>query len=569
MKKTYLLFVVFFIAFAALLVRLFYWQVVKGSDLSRQAKLQYNSGQVLSAPRGNISASDGSYLAVGTDSWLVYATPPEITETSKKIANILSPFFVSDAEGKQSLLDETNRLQALLEKSGVVWTPLKQKVTPEVKKNIEALNINGIGFERQEIRFYPEASSAAQLLGFVGKNEAGEDVGYFGLEGYYDLSLSGKFGYVGREKGGGGAPILLGGSHQASAIDGVDLVTSIDKRIQLMVEKKLSEGLKRYEAKAGSVIVMNPFTGNIFAMASEPSYDPASYWDYGDEYFKNPVASDSFEPGSVFKVIIMASALDAGVVEPDTKCDICTGPLRVDKYDIDTWDGKYYPDSTMTEVIVHSDNVGMASVGQKMGVENMYDYLDKFGIGKSTGIDLQGEAAVPLRKKGTWNIVDLATASFGQGVSVTSIQMARAVSVIANGGELITPNVVQKLKSDGWEEEIKSNKGVRIISEKAAEEMTAMMVEAAKHGEAKWTDVPGFGVAGKTGTAQIPIAGHYDADKTIASFVGFAPSDKPKFLMFVTLREPQSSQWASETAAPLWYSIAKDLFPYFGIHPEN
>jgi len=208
-------------------------------------------------------------------------------------------------------------------------------------------------------------------------------------------------------------------------------------------------------------------------------------------------------------------------------------------------------------------------VGQKMGADLLYDYLTRFGVGKSTGIDLQGEAVSKLREKGTWNIVDLSTASFGQGVAVTPIQIITAVSSIANGGLKVTPQIVGKLQGDGWEEDVKPVIGERIISKKAADDMTAMMVEAAEHGEAKWTYLKGFNVAGKTGTAQIPIAGHYDKEKTIASFVGFAPADDPKFVMLVTLREPESSPWASETAAPLWYNIAKDLFMHFRIQPER
>ena len=185
------------------------------------------------------------------------------------------------------------------------------------------------------------------------------------------------------------------------------------------------------------------------------------------------------------------------------------------------------------------------------------------------GIDLQGEASPALREKGTWNIVDLATTTFGQGIAVTPIQMIRAAGAIANHGVLMAPKIVEKIEGEGWEETNKGNVGQRVISAEAASEITAMMAEAASHGESKWTNLRGFKVAGKTGTAQIPIAGHYDAEKTNASFVGFAPYDNPKFIMLVILSEPQSSQWASETAAPLWYAIAKDLFPYLGIQPEG
>jgi len=267
--------------------------------------------------------------------------------------------------------------------------------------------------------------------------------------------------------------------------------------------------------------------------------------------------------------VIMASALDAKAVEPDTVCDICSGPVKVDKYLIETWNRKYNPGSTMTDVIVHSDNVGMTFVGEKLGADTLYDYLKKFGIGSLTEVDLQGEATPKLRDKGTWSIVDLATATFGQGIAITPIQLIKAVGTIANGGRLITPHMVLKLQKEGWEEGVAPASGEKILSDQAVADITAMMVEAAQYGEAKWTYQRGFSVAGKTGTAQIPIAGHYDENKTIASFIGFSPAAKAKFIMLITLKEPQTSQWASETAAPLWYSIARELFPYFGIQPEN
>src|SRR3990167_1481147 len=431
------------------------------------------------------------------------------------------------------------------------------------------MNLAGIGFEPEDLRSYPEASIAAQVLGFVGKDDEGLDKGYFGVEGYYDLELSGKEGFLQRESDARGIPILSGTSREISAVGGVDLLTHLDKTIQLIAEKKLTDGIEKYGAKSGWVVVMNPKTCAIVAMAAWPSYDPAEYWTFGNDYFKNPVISDSFDPGSIFKPLVMASALDAGAVEPDTKCDICGGPAKIDKYSIETWNKEYRPDSTMTDVIVHSDNVGMVFVGNRFGADRLYDYLSKFGIGQMTGIDLQGEANPGIREKGTWNIVDLATASFGQGIAVTPIQMIRAIGVIANDGVIMEPQVVDKIALDGWQSDIKPLAGERVISKKAADEITAMMVLAASEGEAKWTAIGGFGVAGKTGTAQIPVKGHYDEDKTIGSFVGFAPANDPKFVMLVSLTEPQSSPWASETAAPLWFSIANELFVYLGIQPKS
>jgi cell division protein FtsI/penicillin-binding protein 2 len=264
----------------------------------------------------------------------------------------------------------------------------------------------------------------------------------------------------------------------------------------------------------------------------------------------------------------MAAAIDSGAVTPETKCDICQGPINVDGYQIKTWNNEYHPDSTMTDVLVNSDNVGMTFVGQKIGADSLYDYLQKFGIGSITGIDLQGESSPALRKRGTWSNVDLDTTSFGQGIAVTGIQMVRAVSAIANGGYLPTPHIVTKIQGDGWQEKIDPPASPRIISQKAAEETAQMMVAAANIGEAKWTKIPGFTVAAKTGTAQIPVAGHYDPTNTNHSFIGFAPVANPKFVMLVTLHSPTQSPWAAETAAPLWYSIARDLFPYMGVQPD-
>ena len=560
--------IVFGLSSLVLLGRLFFWQVLKADELSQQARLQHQSGEKISAQRGSILASDGTWLVASEESWLLWANTTRLKESQRVIANKLAPLLVEKTDDKEGLLKEAMNLEGLLSKDAQ-WIALKHKVTPEIKKNIEAVKIEGIGFDPEEKRLYPEASAAAQVLGFVGKDSEGSDRGYFGLEGYYDLPLSGKPGFLQRESDARGNPILSAGSKEVSAVHGIDLFTHIDKTIQLVVERELAKGIEAYGASAGTVIIMDSKDGAVLAMASSPSYDPEKYFEYGNEFFKNPAISDAFEPGSIFKPIVMAAALDAQVIKPDTKCDICDGPVKVDKYEIETWNKEYYPDSTMTDVIVHSDNVGMVFVGQKLGREKMFSYLTKFGIGMPSGIDLQGEANPGIRPDGKWNVVDLATTTFGQGIAVTPIQMIRAMAVIASGGEVMVPQIVDKIGQNGWEEDIKPEDGERVISEKAAQEITDMMVAAVKNGESKWTAAKGFKIAGKTGTAQIPVQGHYDEEKTIASFGVFAPADNPKFIMLVTLREPTSSPWGSETAAPLWFNIARQLFPYLGIQPES
>jgi len=310
----------FLIGYILLSGRLFFWQVIKGKELSARAREQYQIGKSLAAPRGNILAKDATWLAARGEAWQVYASLPDLHESPRKIADKLAPFFVEDPGDREQLLIEVDRLTSLLSRQEVVWVPLKHKISPEVKKNIEALAIGGIGFEREEMRVYPEASSAAHLLGFVGKDSEGEDIGYFGLEGFYNLSLSGKPGFLTRERDARGLPIGIGDSTEILAIKGVDLLTHIDKTIQLTLEEKLLDGIEKYGAKGGTAIVMDPKDGAILGMVSYPAYDQARYWQFGDEFFKNPAVSDTFEPGSIFKILIMAADLDEDAVEDDTKC---------------------------------------------------------------------------------------------------------------------------------------------------------------------------------------------------------------------------------------------------------
>jgi cell division protein FtsI/penicillin-binding protein 2 len=573
--------VVFVVAMLATSARLFYWQVVRGQGLATLGYRQQQSVQKVLAKRGSILSSDGTWLTASSEAWLVYVERPGFKEKPEMAAEMLAPLLTKeittdtdDPEYTKKLMEEAlekeeERIKGLLSNESLVWIPLKDRVDRRLREEIEKLGIEGLGFEQDEARAYPEASSAAHVLGFVGKDDTGADKGYFGLEGYYDSSLAGKHGFKSGETNALGAPIIFGASREGAVIQGVDLVSHIDKAVQLIIEKHLKDGLERYGAASGSIVVTRPKDGSIIAMASEPSYDPDKYYNFSDELFRNPVISDGFEPGSIFKPIVMASALDAGLVTPSTLCDICDEAYRLDKYLIRTWNDEYNPGSTMRDVIVHSDNVGMVFVGEKLGADELHDYLSEFGFGRLTGVDLQGEVTPNLRERGTWNIVDLATASFGQGIAVTPIQMVKAISTIANGGKEVVPQVVDKIQVAGEVEDLSSVYGKQVISSEAAAQTVDMMVAAVVDGEAKWAVPEGFTIAGKTGTAQIPVAGHYDSEKTIASFVGFAPPYDPEFMMLITLREPQSSPWASETAAPLWFDIAKELFPYLGIQPDK
>ena len=341
-----------------------------------------------------------------------------------------------------------------------------------------------------------------------------------------------------------------------------------EKAVQEIVERRLKEGMEKYGAKEGSVVLMDPKTGGVLAMASYPNYDPSSFESFPKEYYKNPIVASSFEPGSTFKSLVMAAAINDKLITPQTTMEE-TGPVQIGPYFIRTWNNEYHGTISMTQVLEYSSNVGMVFVAKKLGHDKFLSAIKRFGFGEPTNIDLEDESSPTLRANDSWAEVDELTASFGQGIAVTPIQMVTAVAALANGGKLMEPHVVKEIReASGRIIPVKSKVVRQVISAEAARITAEMMVEAVDNGEAKWAKPKGYRIAGKTGTAQIPVAGHYDETKTIASFVGFAPVDDPKFVMLVTLREPQSSQWGSETAAPLFFTIARELLTYWGIGPR-
>ncbi len=548
--------IVFF--FLLIVVRLFYWQVVRAPELSALAQEQYGTAVNVQPQRGDIETSDGFPLATSQITYLVFANPKEIQNKNEEILSLSKYLDVGVASLSADLaLDR-------------FWVPLESGVSIEVKSEIEKLNLPGIGFSQQYERFYPEASMAAQLLGFLGKDEQGNDKGYFGLEGYYDRLLSGKEGVAVQVHDAFGRPILASMNTTSNATDGQNLILNLNRSIQFLVEKKLKEGVEKYGASSGMIGIMDPKTGGILAMASYPKFDPRDYQDYPEELYMNPFISDLYEPGSTFKPIVMSYALNQNVITPQTRCNICSGPVEVGGYAIHTWNDKYFPGTDMISVIQHSDNTGMVFVAQKLGLDNMLTGLGKFGIGSDTGIDLQGEASAALKPKDQWYAVDLATTGFGQGISVTPIELLDAIAAIANDGKRMQPEVVKAVENpDGSIVGIPPKVLDQPISPQTAKVMTEIMVNAVNKGEASFARLKGYRIAGKTGTASIPIAGHYDPTQTIASFVGFAPADNPKFVMLVILNRPTASIYGAETAAPIFFDIAKSLLEYYGIPPSG
>lgn len=557
-RRISFVFAFFLLLYSIILLKLFFLQVISFENLAGLAQKQRSSELPIYASRGKISASDGSPLVINQKTYGVYLEPKNLTDEKKTVEILSKELEIPIATIAGKLAD-----------TSLLWLPIIHQIPESKMESLKSYKLKGLGFMDETKRYYPEGSMAANLLGFVGKNTNGDDQGYFGIEGFYNQQLKGRDGRIIEEVDPAGNPILSGEHEKIPAENGRDLKLYLDKTVQFIVGKQLMKGIETYGAKGGSVIVMDPKNGGILAMASYPSYEPDSYQNYNGELYKNPAVSSSYEPGSTFKVLIMAAAINEGKVKPDTIMDE-DGPVEIGGYKINTWNQKYHGKITMSQVLDKSSNVGMVFVQKKMEKDMYLRYIENLGFGKETNIDLQDETSPQLRPKNKWYEIDFATSSFGQGIAVTPLQMIRAVASIANGGKLMEPHAVKEIILPNETKVTIEPKMIRqIYKPEVASILSEMMVSAVDNGETKFLKPVGFRVAGKTGTAQIPIAGHYDSNKTITSFVGFAPVDNPAFVMLVTLQEPTSSPWGSETAAPIFFAIAKELFFYYRISPSS
>jgi len=551
--KIKLLFIGFLTLYLFIIIKLFYLQILSPIRIDNSF---YLKSKKLLPERGKIYDRNMTPLVLNQNSYLLYIEPKKITDKLKLVKFLSEKLEIPEASIEAKIDFDKD------------WISLFSQINEEKKKEIENLKIDGIGFQTKMRRFYPEASLSAHLLGFVGKDSDGEDVGYFGIEGFYHQDLSGLPGLLDSERDLFGRPIFIGVQKKVNPENGRDLVLTIDKTIQEIAKKRLDDGIKKYKAKQGCIIVADPFSMAIMALVCLPDYDLDKYYEFTEDYFKNPVVSEVYEPGSIFKPLIMAAALEERKIKPT---DIYNedGPVKVGEYQIKTWNDKYEGKITMTRILEKSSNVGMVYIGEKLGQDKIYNYLEKYGLGRLTSIDIQGEISGFLKPKSQWYPIDFSTVTFGQGIALTPIQMIRAFASLVNGGNLMKPYLVERIISQGKEIKIKPKIEKKIISKNTSEIIKKMLVSTVENAEAKWDRPKDIKIGGKTGTAQVPIQGHYDPSKTNASFIGFFPVDKPKFITMVMLKEPQTSPWGSETAAPIFFEIAKDLIVYYGIIPEQ
>jgi cell division protein FtsI/penicillin-binding protein 2 len=514
-------------------------------------------------PRGVIRDRDGRLLAGNGVRYAIEAAPAYVVDKEEAAVELASVLHMpaSYLEASLNSRDENEELRK--------WMPIASSVSRETGEAVLGLNIDGITVRPLWERTYPEGTLASHTLGF-----STMITGYYGVEGYYDAMLRPEVvEWVGPVDI-SSVPIPWQPIAGELPRRGVNLELTLDRTVQALAEEELRRAVWEYEAEGGTIIVMEPETFGILGMASLPAYDPERYAEFVDQDsppFEDPAISKQYEPGSVFKIVTVAAALDSGVVTPGTTYDD-QGWIEVGGQTIRNATGKVYGESSVADILIESLNVGAAWLSRHMGADLFYRYVQDFGIGERTGVDLAGEVSGQLWLPDDvehWHPSNLGTNAFGQGVAVTPLQMVTAAATVANDGARLRPHVVgRRIAPDGTVSVYQKVLVKRVISPETARELTGLLVRVVEEG-ATLAKVEGYRVAGKTGTAQIPIPGGYDPEGTIATFVGFGPVPDPKLVILVKLDRPQSSPWASRTAAPTFQRLMSRLFTALAIPPEG
>ena len=542
-------------AFLGLLLRLGYLQVWKHEEYSRLADNQHAKTVPLRAKRGPILDRNGQALAVSSAADTLYVTPAKV-EDAPRLAARLARILGEPAR------DVVRRL-TMSKKFALV----RRRLNPDMARAVRDLKDPSLTLVDDSLRLYPNRELAAQLVGF----EGAEGKGLAGIEQAWDAHLAGVDGRavverdaLGREVT--GAPIVL-----KPSVAGQGVMLTIDATIQYLAEKEVDAAWRRTRAKSAMAVVMDPRTGEILAMAIRPTYNPNAFGSATDGDRRARAVTDPFEPGSTFKVIMAASALEEGVIHPTDRIYGENGAITVANATIHDW--KRYGWLTFAEVLQNSSNVGSIKVGLRLGKERYYKYMTAFGFGSTTNLGLPGESRGLLRPPAQWSGLSLATMSIGQEISVTAVQMLAAVSAVANGGRLMQPQIVRAvLDAQGREARSFEPKAVRqVISPETARTLTELMVNVVSNGTGHNAAIPGYDVAGKTGTAQKmdPATKRYSRAPGVLSFVGFVPADDPRLAMIVLLDEPKNEKWGSEAAAPMFAEIGSEALRYLNVPPRD
>ena len=560
-----LLAAVFGLFILIILGRLFYLQVISGKVYSALAAGQHDLYQELFPTRGEIyvgeiKSSDIYPIASNREYTFVYAEPVNIKEkerAAKTIAGILS-------------LDEKELLERF-SRDKDFYEAVKHEVADDLVSKIKDEHLEGIKFSRETKRYYPETAFGGELTGFLGY-DGSDRVGRYGLEGFLNGKLSGKAGFIEATKDALGALIPTTKKLFSAAVAGDDIVLTIDRNIQAFVCEAMRRGQEKYGAESGTAIVMNPENGAIWALCATPDFDPNEYGKVKDMgIFNHQAVSDAYEPGSVFKPLTMSIALEEGKVSPESTY-LDEGIVRVGGLTIKNSDGKANGIQTMTQVLEKSLNTGAVYAVKKIGGEKFYEYLKNFGLGQLTGIELSGESAGDISQLAKKNEIYSDTASYGQGITVTPVQLAAAFAAMGNGGYLVRPHLIKEFRHpDGTVTREDAPSRGQIFSARTSSLISAMLVSVVQNGHGKLAGVPGYLVGGKTGTAQIAKKDGpgYEENEHIGTFAGYAPADSPRFVIVVRFTRPANVAWAESSAAPVFGEIARFLLNYLEIPPSR
>ncbi|MFA6227978.1 MAG: penicillin-binding protein 2 [Patescibacteria group bacterium] len=592
--------VVFLIIGAILIGRLFDVQILRGAFYAALAADQHEIYKKLFPERGSILVQEKagdktvSYpLVTNRTMHVVYAIPKEIvdaTTTAEKLLEVLglseedrqaaedlaerlrgnatsTDFLELDKYAGQTIRDATkSELINVFNQKEKSYFLVRERLEDSAFEILKGLQLKGVGFNDKSYRFYTEKSLGGQLFGFLGY-DGNDRSGKYGLEGYYDQLLAGRAGEIFSEQDVLGNVIALGKNYLKEKVDGANLVLTINRPLQYQACQSLKKSLDQHKSKSGSVIVMEPSSGKILAMCSFPDYDPNEYNKVEDASVYNVKAiNDAYEPGSIFKAVTMAAAIDSGAVLPSTTYTD-TGVVDYTDYKIRNFENKSYGLSTMTNVLEYSINTGVIFAMRQMTTKVFTQYVKTFGFGDFTGIDLFKETTGNISNLSRKGEINTATATFGQGISVTPIQMLTAFSAIINGGKLMKPYVVDQIIIDGQIKQIQPQEIKQVISPKTSLLMKGMLVSVVENGHAKKAQIPGWRVGGKTGTAQVPdMRGGYKSDDSIiGSFVGFAPFENPRLAVFVRVDEPIEGRLGETVAAPVFTEVAKFALEYYNV----
>jgi cell division protein FtsI/penicillin-binding protein 2 len=553
------LFAFFVVASLLLSARLAYWQTVGRADLLSRATDQVHSDLVVPAQRGVIRDRNGAILATTVELRSLFAIPGLMTDRDgtdlrPKIAAALAPILGEKAEV----------LRAAFE-SGAEWLFVRRRLPEDVAARIAALHLAGLGFEMEPKRLYPNGAVGAQVLGFV--NDDG--VGQYGVEGRYAAELSGTPGRLVVARDPANRELALGLRAAVPAKNGDDLSLTIDLAVQNAVERELAAVVEREKASGGAIVVLDPKDGAVLAIASSPTYDPARVGSADAEALRNRAISWTYEPGSTMKAITVAAALDKGVVTPTTSYQD-VGYAVIGGRKLCNAQCKVYGPTTVTQILARSQNAGAVFVASRLGAADLNAYLKSFGFGQRTGVDLSAETGGIVRPLAEWYPVDLGTISFGQGLSVTPLQLASAYAAIANGGTLYRPYVVASRRDADGEHRTAPVAVRRVISEETSATVVTMLTATVDSGIANAAALRGYSVAGKTGTAQIPSdEGRYVDDAYISSFAGFVPAIDPRMVVVVVLEKPQSKLLGTVPAMNTFKAIATDALRYARVQPDR